>query len=75
MNFVKESAELGRVFAAGAGFDAAGHIDRVGAHDADGFGDIFGRETACKDNPLRLGGGTGEMPVCGGAGTAKLALL
>ena len=51
-DFVEEGAELGGVFLAGPGFDAAGHIHGVGTHDANGFGNIFGREAAGEDDAL-----------------------
>ena len=75
VDFVEEGFEFGGIFAAGAGFDAAGDIDSVGADDADGFADIFGRETAGEDDAIGLRGNAGEVPVGGGACAAEVSGL
>ena len=71
--FVEESAKLGGVFFAGAGFDAASHIDGVRADNADCFTHIFGRESARENHALRLRDGAGQMPIAGGARASVLA--
>ena len=38
------------IFAARSAFDAAGHIDAVGTHDADRFGHIVRRQSAGQDD-------------------------
>src|SRR5579859_7855086 len=45
-DFGEEVAELGGVFDAGAGFDAAGNVHGIGADGEDGLADVFGREAA-----------------------------
>jgi len=72
-DFVEEGAELGGIFFAGAEFDATGHIDGVGADDADGFGDVFGSESAGEDDALGLRSGAREVPVAGCAAAAVVA--
>src|SRR5271165_1650723 len=72
-DFVEEGAELGGIFFAGAGFDSAGYIDGVGPNDADGFGDVFGGESTCKDDAMGLCEGAGEVPVADGAGAAVVS--
>ena len=39
--FGEEFAELGGVFDAGAGFDAAGDVNGIGTGGQDGFADVF----------------------------------
>jgi hypothetical protein len=71
--FVEEGAEFDGIFFAGAGFDAAGHIDGKWADDTDGFGNVFGSEAARENDAVRLGSATSEVPVAGGAAAAVLA--
>src|SRR5580692_1000153 len=69
-DFGEELAELGAIFFAGAGFDAAGYVYGVGADAQDGFGDVFGREAAGEDDAVSLGGAAGDGPVGAMAGAA-----
>jgi len=72
-NLFKKSAELARILPAGAGLDAARHINRIGTDNADGFADIFRCKSAGEDDSLRLGNGTGSVPIAGDAGAAIVA--
>ena len=66
-------AELSAIFFAGAGFDAAGYVDGVGADVEDGFGDVFGGEAAGKDDAVGFGGAAGDLPIGALARAAVLA--
>ena len=60
-DFGEELAELGAIFFAGAGFDAAGDVDGVGADGEDGFGHVFGGEAAGEDDAVSFCGAAGEV--------------
>ena len=72
-DFGEELAEFGAIFFAGAGFDAAGDVDGVGANVEDGFGDVFGGEAAGEDDAVGFCGAAGDGPVGAVAGAAELA--
>jgi hypothetical protein len=72
-NFFKEGSEFDGIFFSWAGFYAAGYVYGVGTNDADGFGYVFGRESAGEDDALGLRGAASEVPVAGGAAAAVLA--
>ncbi len=71
-NFEEEVAELGGIFFAGAGLDAAGDVDGVGTNDADGLCDIFGGQATGKDDAMTGRGATRCVPIDGAASTAEL---
>src|SRR5579862_9500001 len=72
-DFGEELAELGAIFFAGAGFDAAGYVYGVGADVEDGFGDVFGGEAAGENDAVGFGGAAGDGPVGAVACAAILA--
>src|SRR5581483_11758406 len=69
---VDEVAHFLGVLLSGCGLDTAGDVDGVGAHLADGVGDILGSQAAGEeDGAAELVGLDGEVPVEGGAGAAE----
>ena len=63
-NFGEKSAEFAGVFFAGAGFDAAGNVHRIGPDGDDGFTDIFRSEATGEKNWKLLGGAGSDLPIC-----------
>src|SRR5882757_2925754 len=61
------------IFLAGLGLDAAGNIDSIGTHNANGLSDVLHLEAARKNNTVRGGGAAGQVPIRGLAGAAILA--
>ncbi len=59
----KKARSLPGSLIAGAGFDAAGDVDGVGADGEDGFGDVFRSEAAGEEDGIFCGGAFCDFPV------------
>src|SRR6266403_5765617 len=55
-NFVDEFFEPSMIFLSGLGLDAAGNIDSIGTHNANGLSDVLHLEAACQNNTVRGSG-------------------
>ena len=59
----EQLAQPCRILAPGSRFDAAGHIHRVRLRHANGFGDIFRRQTTCQDDPSVAARSSRQFPI------------
>lgn len=62
-DFGEEGSELAVVFDAGAGFDAAGHVDGAGSDGEDGSPDVFRSEAAGEDDAMGFCCPRGDGPI------------
>src|SRR5258705_5529848 len=61
------------IFLAGLGLDAAGNINSIGTHNANGLSDVLHLEAARQNNTVRGGGAAGQVPIRGLTSAAILA--